>query len=127
MYQGHVIAATVETLIAWRLFGKRYPEHDALGRKLIVVLGRLISFPSLIGRHLPKTLTESAKSLGSYLHLPVQFHRLIAMADPKTVADHFAEHFASVTRKDSDVTGARHRWELYSFGVNFASIGGFIL
>lgn len=47
-----------------------------------------------------------------------------AVMDPKTVANLFAENFASVSRKDSDVTGTRHRQELESFGAKFASMEG---
>jgi len=46
------------------------------------------------------------------------------VADPKIVADLFAEHFASVSRKNPDAPGARHRRDLESLGVNFASTGG---
>lgn len=46
------------------------------------------------------------------------------VADPKTVADVFAEHFASVSRKDPAAPGARHRQDLETLGVNFASTGG---
>ncbi|MPC60818.1 hypothetical protein E2C01_054875 [Portunus trituberculatus] len=46
------------------------------------------------------------------------------VADPKTVADLFAEHFVSVSRKDPAAPGARHRQRMESFGVNFSSTGG---
>ncbi|MPC89069.1 hypothetical protein E2C01_083997 [Portunus trituberculatus] len=46
------------------------------------------------------------------------------VAYPKTVADLFAEHFASVSRKDPAAPGARHRQRIESFGVNFSSTGG---
>ena len=55
---------------------------------------------------------------------PVLSHAGETVADPKTVADLFAEHFASVSRKDPAAPGARHRRDLESHGVNFASPGG---
>ncbi|MPC43270.1 hypothetical protein E2C01_036913 [Portunus trituberculatus] len=45
-------------------------------------------------------------------------------ADPKTVADLFAEHFASVSRKDPAAPGARYRQSMESLGVNLSSTGG---
>lgn len=46
------------------------------------------------------------------------------VADPKTVADIFSEHFSEVSRKDPTAPGARHRQNLESHGVDFASAGG---
>ncbi|MPD05287.1 hypothetical protein E2C01_101019 [Portunus trituberculatus] len=46
------------------------------------------------------------------------------VADPKTVADLFAEHFASVSRKDPAAPGARQRQRMKSLEVNFSSTGG---
>ncbi|MPC28228.1 hypothetical protein E2C01_021426 [Portunus trituberculatus] len=46
------------------------------------------------------------------------------VADPRTVADLFAEHFASVSWKDPAAPGARHRQRMESLGINFYSAGG---
>ncbi|MPC71545.1 hypothetical protein E2C01_065823 [Portunus trituberculatus] len=46
------------------------------------------------------------------------------VADPKTVADLFAEHFASVSRKDPTAPGARYHQSMESLRVNFSSTGG---
>ncbi|MPC70258.1 hypothetical protein E2C01_064501 [Portunus trituberculatus] len=46
------------------------------------------------------------------------------VADPKTVADLFAEHFASVSRKNSTAPGARHCQRMESLGLKFSSTGG---
>ncbi len=46
------------------------------------------------------------------------------VADPKVIADVFADHFVSVSRKDSNLPMALHRRHLDSRGVNFASSGG---
>ncbi|MPC37595.1 hypothetical protein E2C01_031082 [Portunus trituberculatus] len=46
------------------------------------------------------------------------------VADPKTVADLFAEHFLSVSRKNPAAPGARHRQRMESLGINFPSTGG---
>jgi len=48
----------------------------------------------------------------------------VSVADPKSVADIFVKHFASVSKKDPSAPGSRHRRELEALGVNFASIGG---
>ena len=55
---------------------------------------------------------------------PVLSHVGETVADPKTVADLFAEHFASVSRKDPTAPGARYRQTSESHDVNFASPGG---
>ena len=55
---------------------------------------------------------------------PVLLHAGETVADPKTVAGLFAEHFASVSRKDPTAPGARHRQNLESLDINFASSGG---
>ncbi|MPC69993.1 hypothetical protein E2C01_064226 [Portunus trituberculatus] len=44
-------------------------------------------------------------------------------ANPKTIADIFAEHFASVFRKDPAAPGARYRQSMESLGINFSSTG----
>ena len=46
------------------------------------------------------------------------------MADPKTVADLFADHFSSVSRRDPTAPGARHRKGLEAVDMDFASPGG---
>ncbi|MPD04711.1 LINE-1 retrotransposable element ORF2 protein [Portunus trituberculatus] len=46
------------------------------------------------------------------------------VADPKTVADLFPEHFASVSRKDPAAPSARSRQRMEYLGVNFSSTGG---
>ncbi|MPC90613.1 hypothetical protein E2C01_085608 [Portunus trituberculatus] len=46
------------------------------------------------------------------------------VAHPKTIADLFTEHFASVYRKDPAAPGALHRQSMESLGVNFSSTGG---
>ncbi|MPC52536.1 hypothetical protein E2C01_046407 [Portunus trituberculatus] len=46
------------------------------------------------------------------------------VADPKTVADLFVEHFTSVFWKDPAAPGARHRQRMEFPGVNFSSTGG---
>lgn len=46
------------------------------------------------------------------------------VADPKTVADVFADHFAGVSRKDPAAPGARQRRDLETLGLDFASNGG---
>ncbi|MPC26469.1 hypothetical protein E2C01_019608 [Portunus trituberculatus] len=45
------------------------------------------------------------------------------VSDPKTVADLFAEHFASVSRKDPAAPGARYCQSMEYVGVNFSSTG----
>ncbi|MPD04982.1 hypothetical protein E2C01_100698 [Portunus trituberculatus] len=45
------------------------------------------------------------------------------VADPKTVANLFAEHFASVSRKGPAALGAHHCQRMESLGVNFSSTG----
>lgn len=54
---------------------------------------------------------------------PVLSHAGEMVADPKAVADIFADHFASVCRKDPTSTMARYRRDLESRGVSFASRG----
>lgn len=46
------------------------------------------------------------------------------VADPKEVADMFATHFISVSRKDAAAPGALYRRTLESGGLSFASPGG---
>ena len=46
------------------------------------------------------------------------------MADPKTVADLFADHSSSVSRRNPTAPGARHRQDLEAVDVDFASPGG---
>ncbi|MPC71707.1 hypothetical protein E2C01_065993 [Portunus trituberculatus] len=46
------------------------------------------------------------------------------VADPKTVTDLFAEHFASVSWKDPAAAGARYRQSMEFLGVNFSSTAG---
>ena len=55
---------------------------------------------------------------------PLLSHAGETVADPKTVADIFAEHFSEVSRKDPTAPGARHRQNLESQEVDFASAGG---
>ncbi|MPC45899.1 hypothetical protein E2C01_039605 [Portunus trituberculatus] len=45
------------------------------------------------------------------------------VADPKTVADLFAKHFASVSQKDPAAPSARHRQSMESLDINFSSTG----
>ena len=45
-------------------------------------------------------------------------------ADPKTVADLFAGHFSSVSRRNPTAPGARYRQGLEAVDVDFASPGG---
>ncbi|MPC73486.1 hypothetical protein E2C01_067818 [Portunus trituberculatus] len=64
---------------------------------------------------------KSAELLGSSYSAPSPPVLLSAgqtVADPKTVADLFAEHFASVSRKDPAAPGARYRQSMESLGVN---------
>lgn len=52
---------------------------------------------------------------------PVLSHDGATVADPKAVADLFAEHSPSVYRKDPTTPMALHRRHLESVGINFAS------
>ena len=55
---------------------------------------------------------------------PVLSHAGDTVADPRTVADLFASHFASVCQKDPTTPGARFRQGLEATAVDFASAGG---
>lgn len=55
---------------------------------------------------------------------PVLLHAGETVADPKIVADLFAEHFASVSRKDAAAPGALHRRTVESQDLSFTSPGG---
>ncbi len=60
-----------------------------------------MSLPSQFAHYSLRSSTESAKYLESILHLlSVLSHYVGMVADPKTVDDLLAEHFASVSRKD---------------------------
>ncbi|MPC86375.1 hypothetical protein E2C01_081200 [Portunus trituberculatus] len=69
--------------------------------------------------------TKSAELLGSILRPPHQSCCLLArtVPDPKTVADLFEEHFASVSPKDPAAPGARYRQGMASLAVNCSSTG----
>lgn len=45
-------------------------------------------------------------------------------ADPKVVADIYANHFVSVSKKNPISLIARHRRDMESHGISFASSGG---
>ena len=55
---------------------------------------------------------------------PVLSHAGQTVADPESVADLFAGHFASVSRKDPAAPGARYRQTVEAQGINFVSPGG---
>ena len=87
------------TLSIWRLLDKPVLEVAASSRKVNAALGGLISPPSQLRLLSPRFLTKSARFSVSFLLLLLLLSLLVAgekVAEPETVANLFASHFANI-------------------------------
>ncbi|MPC91687.1 RNA-directed DNA polymerase from mobile element jockey [Portunus trituberculatus] len=86
------------------------------------------AYVSSINAHTPFTdvFNEVRRIPGKYSAPPppVLLSAVRTVADPRTVADLFAKHFANVSRRNPAILGARHRQRMESLGMNFSSTGG---